>query len=79
LRNRAADPQAAAVLREMQAILRSQVDPDEVTERGFAAQHDMLQGFARAMSEDELAGMLQGRLGAGQARILARQAKSQSM
>jgi choline-sulfatase len=76
-RNRIDEPGAQGARREMEEILRSQVDPEEVTRRGFAAQERMLADFARQKSETELAGMFEGRMGKGLARVLASRAKSQ--
>jgi choline-sulfatase len=71
LRNRIDDPAAQPVLEELRAILRSQVDPEEVTRRAFRTQEAMLAEMAARMTEEELADKLTSRLGAGQARALA--------
>ena len=74
--NRVDDPGTRSVVRELREILYSQVDPEEVTRRAFATQERMLAKFARAKTEDELAAMLQGRMGKGLARSLAVKAKA---
>ena len=74
--NRADDPGAQTVVRELREILRSQVDPEEVTRRAFAAQEKKLAKFAREQTEDELAEMFEGRMGKGLARSLAAKAKA---
>jgi choline-sulfatase len=73
--NRIDDPKAKPVLEELRAILKRQVDTEQVTKAAFAKQQAMLDDFARKMSEDELAKMLQGRLGKGLARVMAGRAK----
>ena len=75
--NRIDDPAAKSVRDELSDILHHEVDPDEVTRRGFATQERMLADFARQMSESELAAMLQRRMGKGQARALAAKARVQ--
>ncbi len=74
--NRVGDPGTQAVVRELREILYSQVDPEEVTRRGFAAQEKMLAKFAREKTEDELAAMFEGRMGKGLAKSLAAKAKA---
>jgi len=65
------DPGARKVRSELEEILRTQVDPEEVTLRAFRAQDRMLAEMARRLSEDELCQRLERRLGPGQARIMA--------
>jgi choline-sulfatase len=73
--NRVDDPRARPILEELRAILGRQADTEQVTRNAFAKQQAMLDDFARKMSEDELAKMLQGRLGKGLARVMAARAK----
>jgi choline-sulfatase len=68
------DPATQQVQRELEEILRSQVDPEEVTLRAFRTQDRMLAEMARQLSEEELYQTLKGRLGSGQARIMAKMA-----
>ena len=74
LRDRSRDPDAQGVLRELHGILESEVSPEAVTRAGFGAQERMLAGFASDLGERGLAAMLQGRMGAGLARVLAARA-----
>ncbi len=76
-RNRAEDPAARPVLQELRDILHSEVNPEEVTRRAFDKQERMLASMTRAMTEDQLVKELAGRLGAGQARVLAAKCKKQ--
>lgn len=69
--NRIADPTVKPVLEDLRAILDQQVDTEAVTKAAFAKQRSMLDGFAQTMTEDELAKMLEGRLGKGLARVMA--------
>ena len=48
-----------------------QVDPEEVTRRGFEAQARKLSEIVEGKTEDEVAQILEGRLGPGQARVVA--------
>jgi choline-sulfatase len=73
--NRIDDPAAAPIREELKAILHSQVDPEEVTMRAFRTQDRMLAGMGERMSEEELFDRFRGRLGPGQARIMAMKAK----
>lgn len=73
--NRIDDPKAKPVLEELQAILNRQVDTEQVTKDAFAKQQALLDEFARKMSEEELAKMLQGRPGKGLARVMAASAR----
>lgn len=67
-------PETQAIRAELEEILRSQVDPEEVTLRAFRAQDSMLAEMARNLSEEELYQRLERRLGPGQARIMAKTA-----
>ena len=62
---------AGKVREELLGILRSLLNPDEVTLKAFKAQERVLSGLVNSQSEAELVQTLQGRLGAGQARALA--------
>ena len=55
----------------MREILYSQVDPEAVTRQAFEAQDQVLRGIAKGKTETELAAVLEGRLGAGLARVMA--------
>jgi choline-sulfatase len=68
--NRIHDPAAAGVLKDLQAILASQVDPVEVTERGFRTQRKRMDRLAAASSEAQMVEQFRGRLGDGQALVL---------
>jgi choline-sulfatase len=74
-KNRIDDPSVAAVVKELSAILHQQVDPDAITEKAFAAQDKILDGFVRSMNEDELFDLLKSRFGDGQARVTAKMLK----
>lgn len=74
--NRAGDPALKGVIEELRSTLRRQVDPEEITERAFAAQKRMLDGFAERMSEEELFELMRSRLGDGQARVIAKRLKA---
>jgi choline-sulfatase len=69
------DPSVEHVVKELRSILHQQVDPEEVTERAFAAQDKILSRFVQTMDEAELFGLLRSRLGDGQARIMAKMLK----
>ena len=77
-RNRTADPSAQGVLNELQSLLHRLVDPEEITERAFAAQRRVLKAFADKMNEEELFSLFRSRLGDGQARVMARMLKNSS-
>jgi choline-sulfatase len=65
--NRIGDPAAQPVLKELRAILYSQVDPVEVTERAFAAQKRRMDLLARDRTPAQMVEQLRSRLGEGQA------------
>ncbi len=69
--NRYDDPDASGVLEEMQTLLYDQVDPEEVTRGAFDAQARKLDEITEGKSEEELAEVLESRLGSGQARAVA--------
>ena len=75
LQDRSKDPEAQDVLRELRAILDSQVDTEAVTRAGFEAQEKVLGKLAAENSEEGLAKMLERRMGKGLARVLASRAK----
>ena len=62
-----AEPRAQPVLEELRGILRSQVDPDEVTERAFATQRASMDRLLEGKQPDEIFGQFSGRLGHAQA------------
>lgn len=64
--NRFDDPGAQPVLKDLQAILHSQVDPVEVNERAFAMQKKRLDRMAKELTPDQLLDHLRGRIGEGQ-------------
>jgi choline-sulfatase len=64
--NRINDPAAQSVLKELRAILHSQVDPVEVTERAFASQKARMERFAEGLAPAEMVERLRSRLGEGQ-------------
>ena len=58
-------------MKELQAILHDQVDPEGVTRRAFDAQARKLSEIVAGKTESELVGVLEGRLGPGQAKAVA--------
>ncbi len=68
-------PENSAVQTELKNLLYSLVDPEQVTQNAFDAQKKILDRFVSDMNEEELFEMLTGRLGKGQARIMARHLK----
>ena len=68
-------PETSAIQAELKDIMYSLVNPEAVTAQAFDAQQKILDSFAEGMNEDELFDMLKGRLGNGQARIVARHLK----
>jgi choline-sulfatase len=68
--NRIHDPAAASVLKELRDILASQVDPIEVTERGFRTQRKRMDTLASGCTETQMVEQFRGRLGDGQALTL---------
>ncbi|MCB7129204.1 MAG: hypothetical protein J3T61_06685, partial [Candidatus Brocadiales bacterium] len=71
LQNRSNDPGTKKIQEELLGILRSQLNPDQVTLQAFATQKRVLDGLVGSRSEAELVQTLEGRLGVGQARALA--------
>ena len=70
LRDLAGKPETAAIQRELDARLKSLVDPDAVSERAFAEQERRLEAMVRRMSASEFYDEIEGRLGAAQARVM---------
>lgn len=70
------DPATRPVVQELQGLLRGLVDPETITERAFVAQDKVLNRLTETSSEKELVDILEGRLGRGQATILAKKLKS---
>ena len=70
------DSMASGVLQELQEILNSEVDAESITRRAFEVQEKVLNGLTTGKSEDEVFRLLEGRLGSGQARTLARKQMS---
>ena len=71
------DPGAARIRDELRDILHSQVDPEEVTRRGFRVQRRVLQSMTDRMTEDELFETFKSRLGPGLARAMAARCKAE--
>ena len=70
--NRAADPACAGVRERMRRTLFSVYDPDEVSDRAFAAQAARLDQLMEGHDEAYMVEMLRSRLGAEQAAHFAR-------
>ncbi len=70
LHNRAADPAAAPVLRELHGILTSVLDPSAVTLRAFEEQDRRLAALVRTSTATSFRKVLESRLGRGQAAVL---------
>ncbi len=73
--NRANDPAGHEILLDLRSILRRQVDPEGVTEKAFAAQKKVLDGFVKRMDEEQLFELFRSRLGDGEARVMAKMLK----
>jgi choline-sulfatase len=69
--NRIDDPDAQPIVVELKAILNSQVDTEQVTRDAFVAQAKIRDRLAEGKSVQEFAGLLERRLGQGQAMALA--------
>lgn len=69
-------PETADIQAELQEILNSLIDTEEVTLRAFRTQDKMLKNMADKMTEDELFDMFKGRMGTGLARALAKKCKT---
>jgi len=72
-------PEAQPILEELRGNLCSVVDPEEVTNRAFQKEDEMLRRFANTTSEEELVDMFKGRLGKGQARVMVSKLKRSQM
>ncbi len=68
-------PETADIQVELEKILLSLVDPEEVTLRAFHAQEKMLADLSASMTGDQLFDIFKGRFGSGQARALAKKCK----
>ncbi len=72
--NLAGRAETAAIQKQMHGeLLRLVPNPDSVTEQAFAAQQTLLDKMIRDNTRQQFYARLHGRLGAGQARILANQ------
>jgi choline-sulfatase len=71
--NLAADRQHAGVRAELDAHLRSLLDPDKVTDASFRKQSGVLKQLAARLSRAEFYKNLAGRLGPMQARVITEQ------
>jgi choline-sulfatase len=69
--NRIEDADAQPIVAELKAILDSQVDTEQVTKDAFVAQARIRDRLAEGKTVDEFAGLLERRLGKGQAMALA--------
>lgn len=70
--NRWDDPSCMGVRSEMRALLRTVIDPEACTDKAFQFQAGKLREITRGKSREEIADLLAGRLGQGQARVLAK-------
>ncbi len=73
--NLAAEPRFTEVRDEMRATLFGLVNPDSITAAAFRKQKFMLDTLVNNRSELELRNVLKGRLGEGQARMMAARLK----
>jgi choline-sulfatase len=73
--NRIDDPMTIEVLKDLQTLLYSRVNPEEITEKAFRTQQEMLNSFVDRMNEEELFNLTKSRVGEGQARVLAKALK----
>ncbi len=72
------EPSVQNVMKELQSMLRGQVDPEEITARAFAAQSKVLNEFVVKLNEEGLFSLFRSRMGDGQARILAKMLKGKN-
>lgn len=70
------NPNYKEVGNNLRKLLYSKVNPEEITERAFKLQEDMLHKFGNQMSEEELFKMFKNRLGEGQARVISKSLKN---
>jgi choline-sulfatase len=73
LNNLTGRPETAAIEKEMHSLLRSVVDPDEVTLRAFKKQDEWLARMVADHDAPSFYETLQGRLGRGQAALITQQ------
>ena len=73
--NRAEDPEAQDVLKELRDLLHSQVNPEGVTRRAFEVQDEFLKQYVAERTEAELVAAFESRMGSGMARGLAAKCK----
>jgi choline-sulfatase len=71
LRNLAGKPEHSSIQQELHGMLTGLVNPDEVTERAFQAQENLLAKMSAGKSPEEMYELVVSRLGKGQARALA--------
>lgn len=71
------DPKFKEKAVEMRNLLYSKVNPEEITDRAFKRQDNMLNEFTEKMNEEELTELFKSRLGEGQARVIARKLKKE--
>jgi choline-sulfatase len=74
-RNLVQEPDVQLILQELQSLLYTQVQPEEITVNAFQAQEKILQALSDRHTEDELYQLFEFRLGPGQARALAAKCK----
>jgi len=70
------DKSAGQVQRELKEILNNLLNTEEVSLRAFKTQESILTSWLKKLSEDKLFEKFKGRLGDGQARSMAKLAKS---
>lgn len=70
LHDLAGDAAHAGIRKELEAALRSLVDPESVTEQAFEEQERRLDAMVKRLTAEEFFLTLRGRLGQGQARAL---------
>jgi choline-sulfatase len=76
--NRINDPAVQEIVNDLKRLMHQQVNPEELTEKAFAAQEKMLNDFAEKMNEEELFNLFKSRLGNGQARVMAKMLKKKN-
>jgi len=70
------DPKYKNKADELRKLLYSLVDPEEITERAFRTQDKMLKNFTETISDEELMGMFERRLGRGQSQLMINKLKA---
>ncbi|MGD8780209.1 MAG: sulfatase-like hydrolase/transferase [Ignavibacteria bacterium] len=63
---------------ELRKLLYSKINPEEITDRAFHVQSKILKNFVEKMDENELFKLFRGRLGDGQARVIAKKLKNEN-